>query len=250
MPLAEVVFAEPSFEVETEYKVELLQALQWCLEVLRWLCESCFQKYTAWRRLLVQYVYIRRNSSCCKRSWKRTAHTVPSYCIPMHHKGTWLTRKYMNNKILLLPHYSNKHRFAISLDAFKFWSVPKDLDLCNQTLSCAHALGMGMRLYPPHYYCDHMTPTWPWMWHPTFKSHDPFMILVPPSASHMTLTWVCWSSLCLLLQKESKVVGEVCSQLNLQCNFLWREPYVITKHLIGGFSSVMYYLTTPTFKTN
>ena len=44
MPLAEVVFAEPSFEVETEYKVELLQALQWCLEVLRWLCESCFQK--------------------------------------------------------------------------------------------------------------------------------------------------------------------------------------------------------------
>ena len=32
MPLAEVVFAEPSvrlrFEVETEYKVELLQALQ------------------------------------------------------------------------------------------------------------------------------------------------------------------------------------------------------------------------------
>jgi len=31
-------------EVEKVYKVELLQALQWCLEVLRWLCESCFQK--------------------------------------------------------------------------------------------------------------------------------------------------------------------------------------------------------------
>ena len=47
------------FEVETVYKLELLQALQWCLEVLRWLCESCFQMYTAWWRLLVQYVYKR-----------------------------------------------------------------------------------------------------------------------------------------------------------------------------------------------
>jgi len=27
-----------------------------------------------------------------------------------------------NNKILLLPQYSNKHRFAISLDISKFWS--------------------------------------------------------------------------------------------------------------------------------
>jgi len=44
-----------------------------------------------------------------------------------------------NNKIPLLPHYSNKRCFAISLDAFKFWSGPKDLDLCNQTLSRAHA---------------------------------------------------------------------------------------------------------------
>jgi len=47
------------FGVEAVYKVELLQALQWCLEVLWWLCESCFQKYTAQRRLLVQYVYKR-----------------------------------------------------------------------------------------------------------------------------------------------------------------------------------------------
>ena len=51
-----------------------------------------------------------------------------------------------NNKILLLPQYSNKRRFAISLDAFTFWSKPKDLDLCNQTLSCARALHLGKRL--------------------------------------------------------------------------------------------------------
>jgi len=76
------------FEVETEYKVELLQAFQWCLEVLRWLCESCFQKYMAQRGLLVQYVHIRRNSSCCKRSWKRTAHGIRLHC-----KCTWLTRE-------------------------------------------------------------------------------------------------------------------------------------------------------------
>jgi len=31
------------FEVQTAYKVELLQALQWCVEVLWRLCESCFQ---------------------------------------------------------------------------------------------------------------------------------------------------------------------------------------------------------------
>jgi len=51
-----------------------------------------------------------------------------------------------NNKILLLPHYSNKRRSAISLDALTFWSGPKDLDLCNQTLSRARALGLGTRL--------------------------------------------------------------------------------------------------------
>jgi len=69
---AKVVFAVDRFEVEAEYKAELLQALKWCLEVLRRLC---FQKYMAQRWLLVQYVYIRRTSSCCKRSWKHTAHT-------------------------------------------------------------------------------------------------------------------------------------------------------------------------------
>ena len=56
-----------------------------------------------------------------------------------------------NNKILLLPHYFNKRRFAISLDAFKFWSQPKDLDLCNnpvphQILSRTRALGLSMIL--------------------------------------------------------------------------------------------------------
>ena len=60
-------------EVETAYEVELLQALQWCLEVLRRLCESCFQKYTARRRLLVQYVY----KPDFQLSWKHTAHTKP-----------------------------------------------------------------------------------------------------------------------------------------------------------------------------
>ena len=39
------------------------------------LCESFFQKYMARRRLLVQYVYISLTSSCCKMSWKHTAHT-------------------------------------------------------------------------------------------------------------------------------------------------------------------------------
>jgi len=39
------------------------------------LCESCFQKYTARQRLVVQYVYISLTSSCCTRYWKHTAHT-------------------------------------------------------------------------------------------------------------------------------------------------------------------------------
>jgi len=60
-----------------------------------------------------------------------------------------------NNKIVLLIHYSNKRRFAISLDALTFWSGPKDLDLCNQTLSCACVLGLGTRLLP--------TEEWQWV---------------------------------------------------------------------------------------
>ena len=45
--------------------------------------------------------------------------------------------------------YSNKHRFTISLVAFKFWSEPKNLVLvlCNQTLSRTHAEGLGTRLH-------------------------------------------------------------------------------------------------------
>jgi len=55
MPLAEVVFAESSVrEIWSRNRAKgwLLQALQWCLEVLWRLCESCFQKYMARRWLL------------------------------------------------------------------------------------------------------------------------------------------------------------------------------------------------------
>jgi len=56
------------------YKAELLQAFN---DVGKFYgdCESCFQKYTARRLLLVQYVYISLTSSCCKMFWKHTAHT-------------------------------------------------------------------------------------------------------------------------------------------------------------------------------
>jgi len=43
----------------------------------------------------------------------------------------------MNNKILLLPHYSNKRRFAISLDALTFEADPR-IYTCVTRPSRAH----------------------------------------------------------------------------------------------------------------
>ena len=55
--------------------------------------------------LLVQHVYIKRNSSCCKRSWKRTAHTKLLYLTAKaldSHRSTWIVIKFFCYHIILI----------------------------------------------------------------------------------------------------------------------------------------------------
>jgi len=78
MPLAKVVFAIPSiWQSWSRYRVQSWTPTSpsTMFEALWRLCESCFQKYMVRQWLLVQYVYIRRTSSYCKRSWKHKAQT-------------------------------------------------------------------------------------------------------------------------------------------------------------------------------
>jgi len=89
MPLAEKL---DRFEVETVYKVEFYKPFNSDWRFNGDFVNPTFKKNMARRQLhvLVQYVNMRRTSSCCKRSWKHTAHTKPQYL-----EGAWLKRKYI-----------------------------------------------------------------------------------------------------------------------------------------------------------
>jgi len=80
------------FEAETAYEDELLQALQWYLEVLdlQWLCVSYFQKYMARQQL--------RTSTVCvyKKDFQLLQKVLKAHST-YYHEGAWLTRKYINS---------------------------------------------------------------------------------------------------------------------------------------------------------